>query len=112
MFKLILKFIFVAISLIAAAHFVDGVAYDSWTTLAIAAVVFGLINMIIKPIVKLFALPITVVTLGLFTIVINLAMFWLLAFVPGFSVDGLIAAFWGSLVVTIVSWITGMFTDK
>lgn len=112
MFKLLLKFIFVAISLVAAAYFVSGVGFDSWTTLLIAAVVFGLLNAIIKPILHVLTLPITIMTLGLFTIVINMGVFWLLTFVPGFQIDGFMAAFWGSLVVTIVSWVSGLILDK
>lgn len=68
-----------------------------------AALVIGLVNAIVRPIVKLIALPITCLTLGLFSLVINAAMFWLTTlFVPGFVVHGFLAALFGSIVMSLV----------
>lgn len=72
-----------------------------------AAIVIGLINAVIRPLALLLSLPINILTLGLFTLVVNALMFWLASsLVPGFVVSGFSAAFWGALVFWIVSWIT------
>lgn len=75
-------------------------------TVLLAALIFGIVNAIIRPIVLLLTLPINVLTLGLFTIIVNALMFWLTIYlVPGFSVAGFIPALEGSIVMMIVSLI-------
>lgn len=70
----------------------------------IVAIIFGLVNGIIRPIVKLLTLPINLVTLGLFTLVINALMLWLTSWLSGaLTVDGFITAFLGALIISIVS---------
>ena len=69
-----------------------------------AALVFGLVNAIVRPIVQLVALPISCLTLGLFSFIVNALMFWLTStFVPGFHVGGFLPALFGSVVMSIVS---------
>ncbi len=75
-------------------------------TVLLAALIFGVVNAIIRPIVLLLTLPINIVTLGLFTIIVNALMFWLTIYlVPGFSVAGFLPALEGSIVMMIVSLI-------
>ncbi|MDP9016692.1 MAG: phage holin family protein [Candidatus Eremiobacteraeota bacterium] len=83
-------------------------------TLLIAALIFGLVNAIIRPIVLLLTLPLNIVTLGLFTIIINALMFWLTIYlVPGFSVAGFVPALEGSIVMMIISLILShIFTSE
>jgi putative membrane protein len=93
---------------IAASYIIPGVHVDSFMTAVIVAVVLGVLNAFLKPILVIFTLPITIITLGLFTFVIN-AILVLLAsqFVPGFKVDGFLTALLFSLVVSIISAILG-----
>jgi putative membrane protein len=94
-----------AVALWVAARLVDGISLDGefWPVLAVATV-FGLVNALLKPIVFVLSLPFILVTLGLFTLVINAAMLLLTAaLVDALVVDGWWAALWGSILVSIVS---------
>ena len=96
-----------ALALVLAANVVHGITVDSLQTALIAAVVLGILNIFVKPILSIFAFPITLLTFGLFSFVINAGMFALAAyFTTGFAVAGFIPALLGSLVVTVVSTIT------
>jgi len=87
------------------AHVLPGVAVDSFVTAIIASVVLGLVNTFIKPVLFILTLPANILTLGLFTFIINALMVYLVAtFVPGFHVNGFWAALGFSLVLSIVSW--------
>ncbi len=102
--KLLISFIANAISLLVVTYIVPGVTINDLRTLAIAAIIVGLVNTFIRPIIKLVSLPITLMTFGLFAIVINAAMFGLAAWlIPGFEVDGIIPAFLGAIVMSIAS---------
>ena len=72
--------------------------------LAVGTVVFGIVNAVVKPIVQLLSLPLTILTLGLFSLVINAAMFGLTSLFSPLSIDGFWAAFWGAIIVALVSW--------
>jgi putative membrane protein len=79
-------------------------------TLVVVGAILGLVNATIKPVAKLLSLPLLILTLGLFALVINGLLFWLVAAVSSalgapFHVDGFWAGFWGALVVSIVSWL-------
>src|SRR5437868_14657966 len=79
----------------------------SLTALAIAALVLGLLNAIVRPILFILTLPLTIVTLGLFLIVLNGIMLELTAWLaPGFRIDDFVAAIIGAIVLAIISWIT------
>ena len=82
-----------------------GIEVASLYTALVVAILWGVINLTLKPILNILALPITIITLGLFSFVINALLFWLLAsFVEGFSVAGFIPALLGSVVLSAVSW--------
>ena len=97
-----------ALAVWAAAAVVPGISYDDKQSLLIAALVLGVLNTFVKPVLKVLALPLIVLTLGLFLLVVNalvlLATAWL---VPGFHVAGFWPAVGGSLVVSIVSFFLG-----
>lgn len=96
-----------ALAVMAVPYLVPGVSVTSFPTAFLAAIVIGLVNTFVRPILLLLSLPVTVITLGLFTLVINALMFWLASnLVPGFTVQGFAPAFWGALVFWAVSWIT------
>ncbi len=106
MMKLILRALIGAFGLWLASQLVAGISVDSMTTLIIAAVVLGIVNAIVQPVVFLLTLPLTILTLGLFLLVINAAMLGLTALLlSGLRVDGLIPAVFGSVLISIVSWI-------
>ncbi|MFC1721039.1 phage holin family protein [Patescibacteria group bacterium] len=104
--KILMKLLFTALALILAAYVIPGISVASFYTALIIAVLLGLVNLIFKPILILLTLPINILTLGLFTFVINAFLFWFLStIVKGFYVEGFIAAFLGALVVSVVSYI-------
>ncbi|OLZ08696.1 phage holin family protein [Sulfobacillus thermosulfidooxidans] len=97
-----------AIGLAVISHIHLGIMAKSTEAIFVAALVLGLVNTTIKPIVKLLTLPINLLTFGLFGWVINALMLWLVsAIVPGFIVHGFGAAFWGALILSIVSGVVG-----
>jgi putative membrane protein len=104
--KIIAKLVLIILALFLVAYYIPGISVDSFYTAFIAALLLGLANLIIKPILLILTLPITVLTLGLFTFVINGALFWFIAsFVEGFEVSGFLVAIIGAFIVSIVSWI-------
>lgn len=117
--KLLLRWLITSLSLFAAAEFVPGihVRHDAWTVFATMAVILGLVNAVVRPILKFLSCPLVILTLGLFVLVINGVMLWLaseiaVSFHIGFYVDGFFAAFLGGLVVSIVSVIlTAVFGE-
>lgn len=105
---LIKHILLLSVAVFASAYFIQGVNVNPiWVALIVGAVM-TLINFIIKPIIKIFTLPINILTFGLFSIVINAAIFWFVGnsnLIKGFSIDNWQAALYGSLVVSVVSWI-------
>ena len=100
-----------AVALGAASWVLPGVEVTSPTALAVAALVLGVVNAVVKPVLVLLTLPITVVTLGLFYLVVNGVAFWLAAgLVPGFEVRSLLWAMLGALIVGLVSWFIAGFS--
>ncbi|WP_124728385.1 phage holin family protein [Staphylospora marina] len=109
---ILIRLVATTVAVVLASRFIPGIEVDSWKTAFVAAVVLGLINLVVRPVLKLLALPITILTLGLFTLVINAFLFWLASvFVNGFEVNGFIAAFLGGLVVAGAAWLSELFTD-
>ena|SRR5215813_13806647 len=103
--RIILAIVFNAIALYATT-LVPGVFFTgSVWTLLVAGALFGLFNLIVRPLAVLLSLPLLVVTLGLFYFVLNGILLWLASFfLPGYSVRGVLAGILGSLVFTIVNW--------
>lgn len=95
------------------AYFMDSVTIEPWWLTVIVAVVLGFINSIIRPVIKVLSIPITLLTLGLFSLVINGLMVLLCAwFIKGFTVDGLGAAILFSIILAIVNWILNMMFSQ
>jgi len=106
--NMLLRWLLTMLSVWVAAYFLDGITYDGWQALAIAALVLGILNAIIKPILTLLSLPILLLTLGLFLLVINAVILKLTAFlVPGFEVAGFWTAVGGAFIISIVNLFTG-----
>ena len=106
MIGFIIRLLVGAAGLWLASVLIHGITYDSLVALIIAAVILGIANAIVRPILIILTLPISILTLGLFLFVVNGAVFWLVGhFSPGFHVHGLINAVLGALVTGLVSWI-------
>ncbi|CAA9308596.1 phage holin family protein [Phormidium sp. FACHB-592] len=104
MLHFILTWLATALSLVITDHFVEGLQIDTFTDALIGAVILGLVNAIVRPILTLLTLPLTIMTLGLFLFVVNAFTFWLVATItPGFHIAGLFTALIGVIVLTIVS---------
>ena len=104
-----------AAALWAATRITPGISFDGdWRTLLVVALIFGVLNVSVRPLLWFMTLPLLIVTLGLFTFVLNALMLWLTGVVSewlglGFHVDGFGAAFLGALVVSVVSFMLSLF---
>ena len=108
MLRFIIQAVVTALGLWLAAEVVPGVDFTSTGALVAAAVILGLVNAIVRPIMILLTLPLTIVTFGLFLLVVNAAMIGLTAwFLDGFVVNGLWAGIGAAIVTGVVSWIAG-----
>lgn len=112
--KILLRFLVNAAALAAAAFLVPGITTGGIGSVLAMALVFGLVNVFIRPIVKILSLPVTILTLGLFSLVVNALLLLFAAWLgKGFGIDfrvnGFLAAFVGALIVSIVSTILGWF---
>ncbi len=106
--KLLLRWLLNAVTLIAIAYYLPGVEVAGFYAALITALILGLVNAIIRPVLLLLTLPINLLTLGLFTFFINGLMFWFVAtIVEGFDVASYSAAFMGALIMSLVSWLLG-----
>lgn len=104
MLNFVITWVLSALSLGITAYLVPGFSISSWQAAAIAVVVMALVNAIIKPIITLFTLPLTILTLGLFLFVVNALSISLVAyFTPGFSISSFWAALLGSIVLSLIS---------
>lgn len=110
MILLITRLLIAALALLLAAYLIPGIEVAGVYIAIVVALILGLLNLIVRPILIILTLPITIVTLGLFIFVINAALFMFVAsFVDGFNVDGFLAALIGSLIVSVVSTVGNRF---
>lgn len=106
MVRFLIHWVVLAIALLVTTRLVSGVAVSDYGTLAVAALVVGFVNALVRPILVLISLPLTILTLGLFYLVVNGACLMLAAaLVGGFFVESWSAAILGALVMSIVSWL-------
>ena len=104
--KMILRYLGTVAAIILTVHLVPGIYDTGWQATLLAALVWSVITMVIKPVLKILTLPITIITFGLFSFVLNALLFWLMALVvPGFAVAGFWAALLGALVLSILNWL-------
>lgn len=113
--RFLIRLLITAAALWAAARLVPGIVYEGgWLGLVLVALVFGVLNAFIRPILGLLTCPLQILTLGLFTLVLNAIMLLLTSSVAGalglqFSVAGFAPAFWGALIISIVSFLLSLF---
>lgn len=115
----LLRWLINAVALYAAVALVPGIVAQSenWFSFLWLALIFGLLNALLRPLLKLLTCPLILLTLGLFTLVINTFLFWLSGLIGtrfgvGFTVDGFWPAFWGGLVVSLVSVVLTMLLGE
>jgi putative membrane protein len=110
---LIFRWIINALALVVVANVVPGFGLETFYNALIAALILGLVNALIRPLLFVLTLPVTVLTLGLFTFVINALMIWLAStIVQGFVVDGFVPALLAAIVLWIISLLTNWFIEK
>ena len=103
--RLILHWLINAAALFVLPYIFSSIQVKDFVTALVVALVLGLVNAIIRPILILLTLPVTILTLGLFILVINALLFWAVAsFIEGFHVAGFWSAFWGAIVYSLISW--------
>lgn len=106
---LLLRWIINALALLVAANWVAGFSVSSFYAALLVALVLGLVNAVIRPVLLLLTLPINLLSLGTFTFVINALMIWLVStIVKGFEVTSFAAAFWAAVILWIISLITNL----
>lgn len=104
MLEMLIQWVLFALALLFTAWIVPGISLAGFAAAMWAAVVIGLVNIFIRPILLILTLPINILTLGLFTFVINALMLWLVSkLVPGFSIDGFLSALLGSIIISVLS---------
>lgn len=107
-----LRWFVTAVAVFVAAWIVPGIDYTSFTALAFASLLLGIVNALVRPVLLILCLPLILVTMGLFILVLNALLLWFVAgLLPGstFTVSGFGSAFWGGLVISLVSWLLSAF---
>lgn len=106
------RWVIVTLGVVIAAHVVPGIRYDDAVSVVVASLLLGLLNAL-RPLLAVLSLPILIFSLGLFWFVINALLFWLVGYlVKGFHVDGFWPAFFGGLVVSLVTLVFNLFLGK
>lgn len=106
MLSFLVRAVINAAAIALAAAIIPGIELTGWRAALVAGLVFGLVNAIVRPVLVLLTLPITILTLGLFLVVLNALCFWLTArLVPGFTLHGVWPTMFGALFVSAVSWL-------
>jgi len=109
----ILHLVLTALALLVVAQLISGVHVGGFFSALVAALILGLVNAFVRPVMILLTLPLTIVTLGLFLFVVNALMFWLAAaLVPGFRISGFGAALLGSLLFTVLNLLIDRLAPK
>jgi len=104
------RWLITAVAVLVATHIVPGIHYDNWQGLLVATLVLGLLNAFIRPILIKLSVLLVILTLGLFVIVINAVLLYFVGQMKYFHVDTFGAAFWGALIISIVSIVLNSLT--
>jgi putative membrane protein len=93
-----------------ASAFIGGIRYDSAGSLIAAALLLGILNAFVRPLLLILSAPLILLSLGVFILVVNaLMLLWVPTFVAGFHVDGFRSAFWGAITISLISWMLSAF---
>ncbi len=108
----LIRWLVLTISIILTSYLVDGIYVESFFSALFAALVLGILNALFRPVLIVITLPINILTLGLFTFVINALLLKMVSgVVPGFYVYGFWSAVFGSLIISLVSWLLSSFVS-
>jgi len=111
--RFVVRWLILACAVWLAAAVLEGIHLDGWESTLVVAAILGLLNAVLRPFLFVVSLPITCLTLGVFVLVLNTGMLALTAFIAGkvdgvrFAIDGFWAAFFGALIISVVSWALG-----
>jgi putative membrane protein len=106
----VFRWLVTTVGVMAAAFVIKGIRYDSPEALIGAALLLGILNAFVRPILLILGAPLILLTLGLFILVVNgLMLYWVPSVVSGFHVESFGSAFWGALLIGIVSWLLSAF---
>ncbi len=108
--QFVFRWAITTVAVMVAASIIGGIRYDSFASLIGAALLLGILNAFLRPVLLLLAAPLIILTLGVFIFVVNALMLLLVnQFVHGFHVDSFGSAFWGAILISIVSWLLSAF---
>jgi putative membrane protein len=106
----IFRWMVTTISVVFAASIIRGIRYDTAGSLVLASLLLGILNAFVRPILLILSAPLILLTLGLFIFVVNaLMLYWVPGLVSGFHVDSFGSAFWGAILISIISWALSAF---
>ncbi|MBE7705343.1 MAG: phage holin family protein [Cyanobacteria bacterium SIG29] len=98
----IIKWILLALLIMVIAWFIPGITITGFVAAMIVVAIMGIVNLFIRPLVEFVSLPLNIITLGIFSLIVNALLFLLIArFSPGFAIDGFWSGFWGALILSI-----------
>lgn len=110
---ILVRWFFLTAAISIASYVIDGIEVRNFFSALFAAAILGILNAVFRPILILLTLPINVITLGLFTFVINAVLLMMASgVIGGFEVKDFWSAFFGALIISIVSWVTGSFINE
>ena len=108
--RILLRWFINALILLLISYFVPKITVSSFYIALVTALILGLVNALVRPLLVLITLPVTILTLGLFVLIINALLFWFVSsFIGGFEVAGFSTAFIGALIMTLAGWLTNVF---
>lgn len=108
-----LKWVVNIIALTLVVYFLPGIHIDKWQTTAVASIILILLNTFLRPILVFLTLPLSIISLGFFTLVINGFIFYLVSkLIYGFRVDNFWSAFWGAIIFSVVSFLLNLFVNR
>jgi putative membrane protein len=106
----VIRWLITTVAVMVAGAFISGIRYDTTGALIGAALLLGILNAFVRPVLLILGAPLILLTLGFFILIVNgLMLYWVPSIVEGFHVDGFSSAFWGSILVGIVSWLLSAF---
>jgi len=106
----VFRWLVTTVAVMVAAWLLGGIRYDTWGALFGAALLLGILNAFVRPVLLILSAPLILVTLGFFILVVNgLMLLWVPAIVTGFHVDRFGSAFWGAIIISVVSWMLSAF---
>jgi putative membrane protein len=106
----VIRWLVTTVGVMVAAAFIKGIHYDSTAALIGAALLLGILNAFVRPVLLIIGAPLILLTLGIFILIVNgLMLYWVQGIVTGFHVDSYGSAFWGAVVVSIISWMLSAF---